>query len=504
MRTKNVLLGSLFSVVQNVVVLISGLIIPRLIIGEYGSSINGLISSITQFISYFSLLEAGMAGAAIFALYKPIEKNDQTKINKILSASRRFYYRIGVIYLLATLGFSFVYGFLFSNVLSEGETILLSAVIGFGGALEFITMSRYRVLLTADQKTYVCAIAMTISVLFRTFFIVVLIEVGANIVFIKLISGLTILIRSLILSIYVKKNYPQVSYVEDCKDVVIEQRKDVLLMQILGTVQSAFPIVAMTIVTIPYDMISVYSVYGSVIIGLTTITEVVLNGSIYSTFGEVIQKGEYQLLGKVYGEFETGCYLLFSVLYSCATVLFLPFVRVYTSGVTDIYYVIPSLALVMLMNGYMTVIKYPLSSMIQAGGHYKATRWRTITQFIIGILMPLLFAPIWGIQGIVLGSFCSHLYRTIDVILYVPKKILRTKTNTSLKRISVSLLSMAVVILVENFILPVSSQGYLSWILYSLLYVAISLFVCGFAFFVFCKKELVGLLRRMRYIFPKV
>lgn len=38
----------------------------------YGSETNGLITSLQQFIQYFTLLEAGLSGAAIFALYKPV------------------------------------------------------------------------------------------------------------------------------------------------------------------------------------------------------------------------------------------------------------------------------------------------------------------------------------------------------------------------------------------------------------------------------------------------
>ena len=57
----------------------------------YGSEINGLVTSISQFIGYFSLVEAGLASAAVYSLYKPLAEKDTKGINAILSASRHFY-----------------------------------------------------------------------------------------------------------------------------------------------------------------------------------------------------------------------------------------------------------------------------------------------------------------------------------------------------------------------------------------------------------------------------
>ena len=69
-RTKNFLGNTFASVINQVVILISGFIVPNLMLHAYGSEVNGLTSSISQFITYFSLVEAGLSGASIYALYK--------------------------------------------------------------------------------------------------------------------------------------------------------------------------------------------------------------------------------------------------------------------------------------------------------------------------------------------------------------------------------------------------------------------------------------------------
>ena len=59
MRSKKAILNIITSLLLQVVVLICGFIVPKLIITKFGSNVNGLISSITQFLAYITLLEAG-------------------------------------------------------------------------------------------------------------------------------------------------------------------------------------------------------------------------------------------------------------------------------------------------------------------------------------------------------------------------------------------------------------------------------------------------------------
>ena len=59
--------------------IIQGLVLPRLILGAFGSEINGLVSSITQFLSFISLLEGGLGAVVLAELYGPIEKRTTRK-----------------------------------------------------------------------------------------------------------------------------------------------------------------------------------------------------------------------------------------------------------------------------------------------------------------------------------------------------------------------------------------------------------------------------------------
>ena len=113
-------INSTTSLLYQVVVLVCGFILPKLIITNYGSAVNGLISSITQFLGIVALLEMGMGAVVPASLYKPLANKDNDEISKIVVSSERFYRKIAAAMLVYILiltvtypfivdGFSFLY-----------------------------------------------------------------------------------------------------------------------------------------------------------------------------------------------------------------------------------------------------------------------------------------------------------------------------------------------------------------------------------------------------------
>ena len=57
MKSKVTLINIISSLTLQVVTVISGFIIPKIILTNFGSSVNGLVSSLNQFLSYITLIE---------------------------------------------------------------------------------------------------------------------------------------------------------------------------------------------------------------------------------------------------------------------------------------------------------------------------------------------------------------------------------------------------------------------------------------------------------------
>ena len=81
---KKTVYNFIFSFFSQIITIAMGLIIPRITLVGYGSEINGLLNSVTQFIAYLIVFEAGIQIVATQALYKSVGEKDfnETKENK--------------------------------------------------------------------------------------------------------------------------------------------------------------------------------------------------------------------------------------------------------------------------------------------------------------------------------------------------------------------------------------------------------------------------------------
>ena len=141
-RTEKFLRNSASTALLQVVTMASGFIIPKVMLMVYGSEINGLVSSINQFIRYFMLVEAGLSAAVVYSLYKPLAENNYEKISSIVTAAKNFYNYSGFIFVGLTVGLAVIYPFFVSTVkLSSIEIGVLVLVLGVSGALEFFTLA---------------------------------------------------------------------------------------------------------------------------------------------------------------------------------------------------------------------------------------------------------------------------------------------------------------------------------------------------------------------------
>lgn len=93
-RNKALALNSMASLLQQIVALICGLIVPRLILSTFGSAANGTVASISQFISITSLIQGGVTGATRVAFYGPIATGDMKKASVVYKTSQSFYTEI--------------------------------------------------------------------------------------------------------------------------------------------------------------------------------------------------------------------------------------------------------------------------------------------------------------------------------------------------------------------------------------------------------------------------
>ncbi|WP_026691500.1 lipopolysaccharide biosynthesis protein [Alteribacter aurantiacus] len=502
-RTSKFLNNALFTAIFKIISMLSGIITVKLILDNYGSELNGLVSSINQFIAYFKLVEAGLSAAAVYALYKPLTKNNINEVNTVVSTTKILYKKAGYIFIILIIGLALFYPILVPIQNSSPRLVGgLVLVLGIGGILDFFTLAKYRVLLTADQKLYVISIASIIQVVINTTIIFVSINLNLNFLLLWLLASTSIFVRTLVLIIYVKKKYKYINYNLKPKLSTVNQRWSAIYNQILGAIQTGAPILILTVITGDLKLISVYVIYSMVIIGINGILEIFKSG-LFASFGDVIARNETENLKKTTQEFEVFYYSIVGVVFSVTFCMLLPFVKLFTIGVNDAEYVLPLVAFLFALDGFLYNIKVPQGMLIISAGLFKETRKQVTIQGLIIVGVGLMLAPSFGIVGVLIASILSNIYRTIDMLIFVPKKITKLPKRLSGIRMLRTLLIVLLYFSGWAYFIGIEIDNFIQWVFIAVLLTIISIVLFVGVNYIFDKVLTNSIVSRFRRILKK-
>ncbi|MBQ2715053.1 MAG: hypothetical protein IJF76_05445 [Clostridia bacterium] len=501
-RTKKFALNTVMAAISQIVVLVSGLITPRLMIGTYGSEINGLVSSLHQFISYIMLVEAGIGGAAIYSLYKPLAENDKHGASRIVVAARKSYRQAGYIFSAGVFALAVIYSFACKTPTLDYSTIFpLTILLGVNGCMDFFLVSGFKTIITADQRNYVISFVSICQTVLRTIIIVVCTQINVDVILLYGLVACLVFLKAGMIYAYGKKKYNYLDNKAEPDQTCLKKRWDVIYQQILGTVQVGAPAVIATFV-LSLEMVSVYTVYNMVLAGINGILAIFITG-LPAGFGDLIVRGETDRLQKSVSQFEVAYYYMLTIVYGLTMVLILPFVSIYMGGIeTTVSYYYPLFAVTIVLNGLLYNIKTPQSMLVVSAGMYRETRHRVTTQGLIIIICGVLLGIVWGLPGIMIGSCLSNLYRTIDLIHFVPKYITHTGRAKSIGRMIRVLLNI-VVICIPMFFVKFAPIDYVQWVLYALVYAVYAIAVVTITTFIFDRKELISTLKRFKSLLKR-
>lgn len=501
MRSKKAVKNIITSLLQQVVTVICGLIVPRAIIGTFGSSVNGLVSSITQFLGYITLMEAGIGPVIKSALYKPIAKKDKTQIEKILKASQRFFRVISGIFIVYLIALCFIYPLIVATEFETGYTVSLILIIAISTFAEYFFGMVYKLYLQAEQKTYVTSTVQILTTILNAILVVVLIKFGANIQVVKLGSAFVFVLRPIIQNIYVKKKY-NINFKEVKEKYELKQKWDGLAQHIASVVHNNTDVAILTIFTTTAE-VSVYSVYLYVITGVKNMVQA-LTGGVDASFGDMIAKGEQDNLNRSFRTYELFYFTLITIVYIITTVMILPFIKVYTSGITDANYYRPTFAILITIAELMWSVRLPYSSVTLAAGHFKQTNKGAWVEVFSNLIISIALVFKFGMVGVAIGTLVAMTIRTIEFMYHTSKYILKRNQIENVKRVVILIVEMLVLVPIGFFINRfVEVNSYVSWLFLAIIIGVISLLGVGIVNGIIYRKDLKDLLDMVKRIFKR-
>ena len=446
------------TILYQAVSLLVGLIIPKYYTETFGSVYNGLNQTVTQIMTFLNVLFYGISSASIQAMLKPISQGDNKTVSAIFNYTKHQYRKMGFIFISFLLPVTIIAPFAIKDKLPVYVIISFIILRGFAAAVEHIFTAKFNVLFYAQNFNFVLYIVNIGMLLFNTALHLVAIFDLKNIIAYQCVALIGALFRMIVLSILMKKMFPQITRNEDCKDIDIKQRKDVLISEVAGLIiDSTDMLLLSTFCGLVYT--SIYSVYNFVVLGLGNVISSVREG-VFSGMGRTFY-ANFNHFKKTFDKFETIYLALVFYLYSIAILVYKPFIEIYTSKMDADYTsnIFPLLFILMKL-----VVNLRIPSIIQTNiaGHFKQVKGYAITEAILNLCISLALVWKFNIIGVAIGTLIGAMYRTPLLINYANKNILKVKNTVFVKKVVIFAIPFAVFTII-SFIIDLHAVSFINW-----------------------------------------
>ncbi len=494
-RTDKFVKNIIGSAVLQIITVVTGFISPRLMLTAFGSEINGITSSIMQFISYLTLVEAGLSNATVFALYKPLASGDVKERDSIISAAKISYYRIGLLFVGMSVALAAVYPFIGEqSSLSYFEMFALVLVLCCNSTFNFFILAKYRTLLTADQCGYAVSLSNAIQLIVHLIIVYVTINLGMGVVWVRGLGILSFFVTSIVLAIYTRHKYGKINYKAEPNMKALDKRWDAMGLQIMGVVATGAPVVIMTAI-LDFKQISVYSIYNMIAGSVATCISVFTNG-LSAGFGNIYAIGDKNLLKKTTEEFRTAFYILITIVYTVMLTCLLSFVALYTDGITDVNYIVPVFAILITLKGLLDNFKAPHGMLIYSFGKFKVIRRQTAIQTVLILVSTIVLTWWLGLNGAMLALCIANLYMLIELLILSPKELVDMSIAKNVRQI-VQMLVIVFGIYGLSLAVGYQPKSYLEWVVYALIVGVVAVVITVAVFLIFDHKDTVNVWHRI-------
>ena len=461
-KKRKLLINTVMGVVQQLVTVICGFILPRFFLKNYGSEVNGLITSLTQFLSFISLLEMGIGPVVQANLYKPLSEKNLERISEIVKSSERFFRKIACVFLVYIVALSVIFPISVAAEFDPWFTVSLLLIIAISTFTQYFFGATYHILLNSDQKSYVHMSIQTVAVIINTAISIVLMHMGAPVHAVKLISATIFVFRPLLMMTYVRKRYKLNMNIQ-LIDEPIKQKWNGFAQHVASTVSANANTVILSFFS-SLSNISIYSVYNMVTGGLTNIIATGYLG-VDSYFGNVISRNDENEIRKSFEFIELVTHGIVTVIFTIAAISMIPFVTVYTKDIHDANYIQPKFGILLVAAFMVRCIRMPYHSIINAAGHFKETQTGSFIMVAINIILSTALVFVLGLPGVAIGLLVSMLFHVFYFVWYLKSNIIHRPIYVFIKYL-ISDIFIAIISVLASQIISFGEPTWINFFLY--------------------------------------
>ena len=500
-RTQKAALNTLTGVIMEVVQFICTMVLSRLVLRHFGSAYNGITMSAKQFLSTISIFTVGVAGATRVALYKTLAAKDTDQTSRVVKATEKYMHKVGI----GLLGLVAVLAIFYPMLVDTGYTWIevapLIVAAGVSASARYYFGVPNFALLAADQSVYIYNIFFSVANILNVIVSVILINLGCNVQTVKLVSAFVLAMNPILRSYYVKRKY---RLNRNCEpdNSALSMRRDTMAHSIANIVHDNTDMIVLTVFC-GVKVVSVYTVYNLVMNALKRTQRVFTSGT-EAVYGDMWVKKEYDKIKLNLGYYEYIIALFVSVIFPTALVLLLPFISLYTKNVTDVEYILPAYALVIVLAHMFHSFRTPYMTLVQGVGHYKQTKKGAYAEAVINLVVSVVLVQFMGIVGVAIGTLAANLFRTLQYAIYIDDHVVKRGKMVFAGKILWALGNSAAIYFASNRLVEqFAYRGWTSWLIAAFAVTAFSIALSMVSSLIFFRQDFKGCVNMLKRVIKR-
>ena len=458
---KNIYLNIICTVLCQITTIISGLIVPRILLGTFGSELNGLVTSLTQLLNYISLLEGGLGSVVLAALYGPLADKDDILLNQVLKAADAFFKQIAVVFIGYVLFLGITYPFAVKSSFSPVYIFTMTVILAIGLFVQYFFSITYKLLLQADQKVYIIQLVQIVTTVINVVLMIVLTRISSELRVVKLGSALIFAIVPVFYTKYVASHY-NVDLKVKVDKKVLPERWACFGQNLAFFIHNNTDTVVLTLFS-DLKNVSIYSIYLLVVQSLKNFL-LSLSNAFAPLMGKALAQRDIAEANKVLNIYEFLMFNVATIVFGCCFVLLPSFVMLYTNNVTDANYYQPFFSAILVVAEFIYCIRTPYIDIVYTAGKFKETARSAYIEAFLNIAISVVLVFRLGLVGIALGTLVGMLYRTIYQVRYISQNIIYREMKFFFKRSFVSVVVFITALAILSRIKFSFSGTAFSWI----------------------------------------
>ena len=493
-RKKKLFINMGAGIIKQVVTVVCGFILPRYMLIYYGSAVNGLVSSVAHYLSFISLLDMGVGAVVQANLYKPLAEKNSSHISRIVKSSERFFRRLGYIFIAYIIVLCFIYPIFVNKEFGTWFTVSLILIISISTLAQYLFGMTYQLLLNADQKSYIHLFLVIGTVILNTVLSVFLMRLGCSIQIVKLVSASVFVLRPILQMAYVHRNYDIDSKIK-IEGEPIKQKWNGFSQHVAAVVCRNIDVVVLTLFS-TLENVSIYSVYYNVTSGVEQIIMTAATG-LESLFGNMLANNETGKLLKAFSAIEWGIHTAVTLIFTIAGITIVPFISVYTKGVSDANYIAPLFGALMVLAYGVQCLRVPYFRVIKAAGHFKQTQNGAYISALLNIVITVALVFKFGLIGAAIGTFVAMMYHTCYFVRYLQDNILNRSAKYFIRYLLAdSLIAVVSYLITKGF--SMSLLNYTGWVIYAIKVSVVVLVISSMVNLIAYRQQIFGLIHLLK------